>query len=339
MDWRTLIRHPDPAAVDLVAADAAVAAGLPGMERVDADQHVRQVDALAASCRRFTDRVMPAFRAGQCDYPDSEGRFRVQAMVTHLQRDLGMRYHPDRRADYAVLRPEDSFLYGVLFGRGGTCGSLPLLYAAVGRRIGYPLRLVTTRGHLFCRWEGAERFNVEASGDGVSFFPDEHYRLGRFAMPPETVLACGYLETLSTKEEIAALMCQRGECWMQERNFGEATTAFAWAHEVDPRRLQHEALTKQALRRWDESLRNRLPPYFPQIEATTRDRQFIRLPAAAEMVLIRLRVTEKLLGDPELDARWWGPARRNPADPPKDLPTVLQVDYRWNRSAHAGLVA
>ena len=32
---------------------------------------------------------------------------------------------------------------------------------AVGRRLGYPLKLVTTKGHLFVRWEGAgERFNI-----------------------------------------------------------------------------------------------------------------------------------------------------------------------------------
>lgn len=282
---------------------------------------------------------MPGFRARRCDYPDSEGRFRVQAMVTHLQRDLGMRYHLGRRADDPALRPEDSFLYGVLFGRGGTCGSLPLLYAAVGRRLGYPLRLVTTRGHLFCRWEGAERFNVEGSGDGVSFFPDEHYRTGRFAMPPETVLACGYLESLSPREEVAGLLCQRGECWAQERNYGEAATAFAWAHELDPRRVQHEALTKQALGRWDESLRNRLPPFFPRIEATSRDRQFSRMPAEAELVMIRLRVAEQVLNDPALERNWWGPARRSPAERPKDLPTVLKFNYHWTRPAFAGLIA
>ena len=29
----------------------------------------------------------------------------------------------------------------------GTCSSLPVLQVAVGRRLGYPLKLVTTKGH------------------------------------------------------------------------------------------------------------------------------------------------------------------------------------------------
>src|SRR5437763_16014278 len=114
MDWRALVRHPDPAAVDLVAADAACAAGLPGMERLDVVEHVRRVDALAASCRRFTERALPYFHSGRSDYPDSEGRFRVHAMSTHLQRDLGVRYHPDRRPDAPMPRPAAPVLPGAL---------------------------------------------------------------------------------------------------------------------------------------------------------------------------------------------------------------------------------
>jgi hypothetical protein len=319
--------------------DAAVASGLPGMERLDVNEHVRRVDKLAHSCRRFTGRVMPHFWSGRCDYPQSEPKFRIQALVTHLQRDLGIRYHPDRRIDEPVLRPEDSFLYGVLFGRGGTCGSLPLLYTSVGRRLGYPIQLVGTKSHLFCRWEAAERFNIEASGDGVSFFPDEHYRSGRFAMPPEAVRACGYLESLSPREEVAGLMCQRGECWMQEKNYGEAVTAFAWAHELDPRRVQHEILAKQAVRRWDEDLRNRMPPHFPRIDVTSRDRQFTQMPPEAELAIVQLRVTEQILNDPAWERKWRGPLRWVLTIRPTDFPTVLKVDYRWNQPATAGATA
>ena len=69
--------------MDLVVKDAACAAGLPGMERIDVRDHVRRVDALTASCRQFTDRAMPRFHAGRCDYPESEPKFRIQVMITH----------------------------------------------------------------------------------------------------------------------------------------------------------------------------------------------------------------------------------------------------------------
>jgi hypothetical protein len=90
---------------------------------------------MAASCKRYTEHALPVFNRdpGQ----DTEPRFRVRAMITHLQRDLGVRYHPERKADESVFRPEDSFLHGILHGQGGTCGSMPVLYTAVGRRLGY----------------------------------------------------------------------------------------------------------------------------------------------------------------------------------------------------------
>ena len=51
----------------------------------------------------------------------------------------------------------------------GTCSSMPVLYIAIGRRLGYPLKIVTTKAHLFIRWESAaERFDLEGTGRGMS---------------------------------------------------------------------------------------------------------------------------------------------------------------------------
>lgn len=61
--------------------------------------------------------------------------------------------------------------------RTGTCASLPVLYAAVGRRLECPLKLVTARNHFFVRWDGAgERLNIKATTEGVTTFEDEYYR-------------------------------------------------------------------------------------------------------------------------------------------------------------------
>ena len=205
LDWTALVRLSDSALarLDVVQMNATCALGLPGMTQVNGDGDAKIVDAMAASCRRFTDHAMSLFHQGKCDYPDSQPKFRIQAMITHLQRDLHLVYHPDRRAEDSIFKPEDSFLHGLLHGGGGTCGSMSVLYVAVGRRLGYPLLLVSAKCHLFCRWEGLEQFNIEGAGQGISFHPDEHYRNGTFAMPPETVKACGYLESLSPREEVA----------------------------------------------------------------------------------------------------------------------------------------
>ena len=131
-------------------------------------------------------------------------------MITHLQRDIGIRYHPGRTRDEDVFQPEDSFIYGVIQGEGGTCENLQIVYAAVGRRMGYPLKLVITRCHGFCRWDDGtllgDRFNIEASGENVSFFEDEHYRTGHYAMSRQTVELCGYLQSYSPREEVASFI-------------------------------------------------------------------------------------------------------------------------------------
>ena len=55
---------------------------------------------------------------------------------------------------------------------------MPVLYVAIGRRLGYPLYLVQAREHFFVRWEepGGERFNIEATTLGFTPRDDEHFR-------------------------------------------------------------------------------------------------------------------------------------------------------------------
>jgi hypothetical protein len=170
---------------------------------------------------------------------------------------------------------------------------------AWAEQMGYPLMLAMTRCHQYVRWDAlpwGECFNIEASGDGVSFFPDDHYRTGRFEMPPGTIRVCGYLQSLSPREEVASFLVQRGECWMQEQVYGEALTAFAWANELDPRRQQHALLTLQAMKKWDEQLRAKLPPrHFPKLDIGLPPPQFRQIPREVEREIIRLRVMEGLL--------------------------------------------
>lgn len=340
LDCRDLVRLSDQelAKVDIALVNLVCAAGLPGPASIDLGHCLRVLDSWARQTRCFTERVMPLFHGGRCDYPDSEPRFRVQALVTYLQRDLGLRFRLDRRSDDAALEPADSFLHGIIQGQGGTCGSLPVLYVAIGRRLGYPLMLATTRCHLYVRWDalpGGECFNIEASGDGVSFFPDDYYRTGRFLMAAESEEACGHLRSLSPREELASFLVQRGECWMQESVYGDAATSFAWAHELDPRRRQHALLTAQALRKWDEQLRTLLPQrHFPILDIGLPPRQFVNWPREIERELVRLSVLEGLLRDSEYEHRWYGPLRRDSDARPLNLPARLRLDNCLNQGAH-----
>ena len=282
---------------------------------------------------------MPMFHSGQCDHPESEPKFRIQAMISHLQRDIGIRYHTGRIAEHSAFEAVDHFLHGIFLSDGGTCGNMPVLYTAVGRKLDYPLVLVGTRSHLFCRWDGRERFNIEGAGEGVSFVPDEHYYSGRFEMPPETVKACGYLESQPPRVELGGFISQRAHCWMDLKNYQEAASSFAWANELapdptDPTRRNggmFAFLTWQALREWDKELHSRLPGrMFPKLDIGIPPAKFRRLPRELEKEMIRLRVQQSIMDDPEYERLWWGPMRKYPFTRPPKLPEVLRVDFRWN---------
>ena len=104
------------------------------------------------------------------------------------------------------------FIHGILDGVGGTCTSLPVLYAAVGRRLGYPIKLVAAMAHMFCRWDdpiSGERFNIETAAHGFVSHPDEHYHEWPFHMP-SAIRHRGYmLRSLTAQEELAHFYVNR----------------------------------------------------------------------------------------------------------------------------------
>jgi uncharacterized protein YeaO (DUF488 family) len=101
--------------------------------------------------------------------------------------------------------------------------------------LGYPLKLVTTKGHLFVRWEDAkERFNVEAAGNGVNQFTDDYYRHWPMEISEAEEQAEGYLKSLTPAEELAVFMSIRGMCWRDSKRYAEAAESFQAAARLAP---------------------------------------------------------------------------------------------------------
>ena len=138
--------------------------GLPGADNLNQKSLLAQLDTWASRIRTETERHSYRFRANPSEFEHSEAFFRMLMMTVVVQEDFKVRYNPARAtasgADSAndgfFQNSRDIFLHGLLSGdRTGTCSSMPVLYAALGRRLGYPLKLVTTKGHLFVRWDSA----------------------------------------------------------------------------------------------------------------------------------------------------------------------------------------
>jgi regulator of sirC expression with transglutaminase-like and TPR domain len=140
--------------------------------------------------------------------------------------------------------PRKVFLHGLLGPeRVGTCSSLPVLYVAVGRQLGYPLKLVTTKGHLFVRWEGAgERFNIEATSRGSPRLDDDHYRHWPFEISHAEEQTESYLQSLTPAGELSAFLSIRGMCLSEARRFPEALESFATAARLSPQCHVYQAL-------------------------------------------------------------------------------------------------
>jgi hypothetical protein len=110
------------AAVDVAAVHLACAAGIPGSQAINASACIVKLDSLAAQVRRFTEDSLAAPK----EQEESEARLRMHCLALVLWKGAGIRYNPDKIAEDAPWDLEDTFIHGALFGKGGTCATLPI---------------------------------------------------------------------------------------------------------------------------------------------------------------------------------------------------------------------
>lgn len=230
--------------VDIARMNLLCSQGLPGAEDLDLNGCLAMLQTMATRVRLETQRNHYRFERNPKDFENSENFYKMVILAVVLAEDFQVKYAQNKMVTVADARADDGFfadahdvfLHGLLgTTRQGTCSSLPVLQVAVGRQLGYPLKLVTTKGHLFVRWEDAnERFNVEAAGNGVNRFPDDYYRHWPLEVSDAEVQAEGYLKSLTPAEELAVFMSIRGMCWRDSRRYAEAAESFQAAARLAP---------------------------------------------------------------------------------------------------------
>jgi hypothetical protein len=183
----------------------------------------------------------------------------MMMLVTVLQQDLGIHYNPERmQMPLEPLEPEtkffadsrDIFIHGLLGEkRSGTCSSMPVLYVAIGRRLGYPLKLVTTKVHLFVRWdEGARSFNIEGTSLGFQCYPDDEYRKWPVPISLEEEKTEGYLKSLTPDQELAVFTSIRGLCLRAAGNYRWALGAMQQSVKRQPDSVGYQKMFARAER-------------------------------------------------------------------------------------------
>ena len=242
------------AKVDLAEMDLLCATGLPGAGNLDVQHCLARLDEWANKVAYETQRHLyrahdPRYAA---HYKHSKTWLRAEFLAKVLGEDCGVHYNMERVRNIDFRNARDLFIHGMINDpNGGTCASMPVLYVAVGRRLGYPLKLVGTKGHLFVRWDdGKERFNIEVSGNGgVDSYPDDYYRQWPEKLTDAEVKANRYLVSLSPAEELADCLSNRGHCLLDNGRTREALDVYSAAHRLAPQDPKYAGWVQQAQRR------------------------------------------------------------------------------------------
>jgi len=208
-------------ACEAAQINLACAESLFGAETLNLRESLTLLDQWAKHVKSETERHLYRFRKSPNEFQNCEGYFRMLMMVVVLYEDFGVRYNTNRMSNSTEPRANDGFfadsrdvfIHGLLGPRRtGTCSSMPVLYVALGRRLGYPLKLVKAKGHLFARWEsadGRERFNIEATSKGLNSFPDNYYEQWPYPMSETDLKSGHYVRSLTAPEELALFLQTR----------------------------------------------------------------------------------------------------------------------------------
>jgi hypothetical protein len=225
----------DLSLVDTARMNLLCAKGLPGTENLDVDEMLVVIDKWVAIARAAEKKYLPNFYKAPDKYDNSLSKFKAITLALTLQDDLRLKYNmelvrsgvmADVRSTRFFRDPRDLFINGFVEKRSGTCASIPVLIVSIGRRLGYPLYLVTSKGHLFCRWsDNHESFNVETSFRGVNTPPDSYFRTFPNPCTDDEVQTEHYLKNLTPAEELAIFAETRGMCLKEHGCFQKADNA------------------------------------------------------------------------------------------------------------------
>lgn len=257
--------------VDIARMNLLCAEGLRGSENLDVEDCLRTLAAWTDHVERETKRNFHHFLKQPKTFNNSIPYYQLGMMGTVLAEDLRIQYHPERERqllekpiNQQTIEDEnvffsssaDVFIHGLLTGQHyGTCASMPFLYVAVGRRLGYPVTIAARKYHLYLRYEGGngEHLNMEATENrGFATPTDEEYRHGNYPMTQEEIDGCGWLRPLSNKEILGICLLNRANCLRSMKNYDAEITTLSDA----ARYLPDTALMKRVIAKNQELARN-----------------------------------------------------------------------------------
>jgi len=230
----------DIARVNLLCAES-----LLGAEKINIDFELATLDRWANEMKPYIASCDEDFQKNPEKFRNNENLGRMAAVVMFLKRVHHATYDPNRDClsesnKVFFANSQDLFLHGLIEEpHFGTCSSIPVLLVAVGRRLGYPLKLVTTPHHVYARWEspdGKASFNIEGTtSQGMGSPDDDHYKKPPFTKETDTDVNSGeYYHPLAPSEELANFLSLRAYCLLANKHTAEAKEAFTLGVSIAP---------------------------------------------------------------------------------------------------------
>jgi hypothetical protein len=224
------------------------ALGLPGIGQFEVRDLLLTLDAWASAIESYSRKSTAEAKKASSTPDVAETSF--LAMVTFLKhpRDLGITYERSAVGHFNFKDARADFLYGPLVMRRGTCASLPVLFVAIGRRLGWPMHLAVAKRHVLCQWVFDDGTHVNLEGScpgGGELYPDERYHRWPAPLTQEDLASGRYLRPLSRAEEFALFLEIRGHCLADNGRTAEAIEAYGQARSVAPRWAQYDGHVAQ----------------------------------------------------------------------------------------------
>jgi hypothetical protein len=188
----------------------------------------------------YISRNYEIFERDPESFDRSEELFCAMAMVQFVQTALRVQYNLSfAEGEYDASDSRNLFLTGVLTGFGGTCVTLPVLYAALAQRVGFPISVGETWEHFYCVWgSDQDSFCFDAAGTGFIKRTHEDYREFRRFVTPSDELRHGFLRSRTRRELFACIASERSNCLQDQFRFNEALEAAFLATRLAPA-IQH----------------------------------------------------------------------------------------------------
>lgn len=242
--------------VDIARMNLLCAEALPGAENLNVDESLATLDQWAQHIKSEIDRNHHHYAEDPKFFYNSEAFYKMLMMSEVLYEDYNIRYNPkwiaapgtEQADDHFFADSRDILIHGLVGNnRMGTCSSMPVLYIALGRRLGYPLKLAKAKGHLFMRWDTpTEKFDMDATGKGLNKYTDEEYKQWPFPLSEQDIKEEDYLKSLSPNEELSVFLSIRGECQTETEQLGDALASFNLAYKYVPTWKGNQVLLSHA---------------------------------------------------------------------------------------------